>query len=297
MKRADISPLKKHIEESPKIRELKHKRHLRRVRLATLFGVLFATILGGFIYAVHYPKFQIRNIALIGNQVIDSEDVTLRIEKLLAGNYAYIIPHRASLFYPKKKIIADLAANFPRFSKILVYRTNLSTVLVTVTEIRGHALWCGNDTTFAGMSAPCYFTDTEGKIVALAPYYSGNVYPRFYGGSISGAEANPLGKTFLAPDTFQNLIEFDRAVTALGFQVKAIELGSSSEYSFVLDLGAGKTALLRFLAADNYATLVANLTASVGTDELKGALKADMANLEYFDLRFTNKVYYKFSDQ
>lgn len=297
MTRAELSPLRRHIEESPKLRELRNKRSVKRRRLAILLSVLFLTIVGGLITVAHYPQLQLVNVVVSGNKIVDGEEIVTEVQKSLAGNYYYVIPHRNAFFYPKGRIIADLMTEFPRFKNVTVYRVNVTTLLVTVTEVRGRALWCGIDTTAPDMSAPCYFTDEAGKIVAPAPYYSGNVYPRFFGGVLLPNDVNALGKTFTTEIQFQNLLKFSDQVTRLGLPVEAIVVGRSGENSFLIDLGGGATAAVRFLSSDDYQTLESNLAAALTKDALISALKKDKSNLLYFDLRFTNKVYYKFSDQ
>lgn len=295
--RGDVSPLKRHIEESPKLRELRNKRKTRRRRMTVLLLVLFFTIVAGLIVAARHQKMQLTNIVVVGTKVVNSSDVTEHVQKFLDGNYYYVIPHRNALFYPKKKIIADLTQSFPRFNSIAVYRTNLTTLLVTVTEVHGRALWCGMEASVPSINTQCYFTDEAGKIVSEAPYYSGNVYPRFFGGKLEPNDVNPIAKTFTTQDQFENLLKFQEEVSSVDLTVVAIVIGPSGEGSFMVDTGGGKTALVRFLMNDNYDTLFANLTAALGKDALAATLKKDKANLQYFDLRFTNKVYYKFSDQ
>lgn len=291
------SPLKKHIQDSPKLQELRSKRKLGRRRLAILLSLLFCTIASACVFFAHYPRWELTTIVVRGNQIISTEDIKEKVESDLRGNYAYIFPHRNAFLYPKKKIAADLAEAFPRLKNIAVYRTSLGILEVDLAERRGYALWCGGDTTADDASKPCYFTDDTGKIISTAPYYSGNMYPRFFGGNLSAAETNPLGKTFIDSALFERLLAFRDRITALGFQVKAINIPSGKEYSYILDLGSQKTAVVRFLAAANYQTLADNLAVALGKKEFAEKIKINHSSLEYLDLRFTNKVYYKFSDK
>ncbi len=292
MKR-EVSPLKRHIEESPKLRALRDKRRKRRMRVCILLGILLLLLIGTFIYVSHLPRIQLTLVIVSGNKVVDTDEIISHVEQKLEGKYAYVIPHRMAFLYPKEEIVADLVASFPRFKSVAVYRANHTTLQVTVEEVRGRALWCG--TNIHAENAPCYFTDESGKIVSEAPQYSGNVYPRFFGGTlVSGTD--PLGKVFIDEVTFGNLLAFFERVQVLGFQVKAVEIGEADEDTFLLDLGNSAAAPLRFQKDDDFVMLAGNLAAAIGNPELAKSLKTDKANLEYFDLRFTNKVYYKFSD-
>lgn len=295
MKR-EVSPLKKHIEESPKIRALKERRKQARKRWTFFFGFLFVALVVGFVFTARHPKLQIRQAVVEGNQVVDTKDVVSLIDTDLSGMYAYVIPRRNSFLYPKHRIIADLRHAFPRFDSVEVYRTNLDSLLVKVSEVRGHALWCGDGTTTISNDVPCWFTDGGGRIVSLAPQYSGNVYLRFFGGFIDPTDESVLGKSFMNPEAFQRLIAFGEDVSKLGFNVRAIVIGEGEEDSVVIDVGRGKSASIRLMKDANYGLLASNLSAAVGKPELAARLKADLSRLEYFDLRYSNKVYYKFSD-
>ena len=296
MTKREDTPLKRHIEESPRLRALREKRHKRRMRILIAITCAFLLLVAAFVYVSRLSRFALDTVVVSGNKVVDTEDVTSRVESKLAGHYAYFIPHRNAFLYPKQKILADIATAFPRFQTVSIYRTDLHTVLVTVTEIRGRALWCGSDVDHLGPDTPCYFTDESGKIVSDAPYYSGNVYPRFFGGVLPTNGATPIGTSFVDQATFENLLAFETRVQALGFAVKGIVVGDGDEDSFSIDLSGGKTAPIRFLKKDDFQILSGNLSAALGNAELKSAVTSNKANLEYFDLRFTNKVYYKFSD-
>ncbi|MEI8129974.1 MAG: hypothetical protein WCG55_00525 [bacterium] len=304
MKR-EVSPLKKHIEESPKLRALRERRIRRRRRVITALCVLFFVLLGTTVYVSRLPRIQLNTVEVVGNKVVDTDDVVSHVEKYLSGYYVYLIPHRDALIYPKQKIVADLVKSFPRFDSVAVYRTSWHTLQVTVSEVRGRALWCGETDTDLGAGATaqsCYFTDETGRIVSDAPYYSGNVYPRFFGGTVPASSArldneNPIGTTFTDPDTFKKLVALQESIANFGFQIKSVDIGADTEDTIMIDLGSGKIAPVRFLKADNFETLEGNLSAALSNPTLANALKTDKQNLEYFDLRFTNKVYYKFSDQ
>ncbi len=297
MPRKEVSPLKRHIEESPKLRELRNKRAVRRRRLVILLSILFLTLVGAFVDFARYPTLQLSQVVVEGNKVIDTDDILAVTEKHLLGNYAYVIPHRNAFFYPKKEIAADLLVQFPRFKNVQVYRTNPRTLVVTVKEVHGRALWCGQGSPVISAETECYFTDDKGKIVSLAPYYSGNVYPRFFGGTLSGSGVDPVGATFIGEEDFHSLLTFEEGVEKLGLPVNALSIGRNGENNFILGTGVDNTAIIRFLANDNYSILLSNLTAALGKDALRDELKKNRANLLYFDLRFTNKVYYKFNGE
>lgn len=296
MRREENSSLKKAIQESPKLQELRAKRISTRRRLSILFGVFFLTLLGAFIFFVHLPKYHLSNIVVIGNQIIGTDEIVDEVNSIISGNKLYVIPYKNAFFYPKARIIESLTQKYPKLNTIDVYRIGYKKIVVSVTERRGYALWCGQNALVNEEGEVCYFTDNTGKIISLAPYFSGNVYPRFFGTALSISESEPLGKHFIDESQFQNLLAFQKRFNDFGFQVKSINLVSETEYQLVLDLGNQKTANVRFLNNADYKLLANNLAVAMSKKEFADKLSKNRANLEYFDLRFTNKVYYKFSE-
>lgn len=293
----NATSLKTTIRESPELKRLRHKRKMLRVRLLVLFGILFVTMVGGFIYAARNSRLLIYYVEVTGNKITATSDIVDHVNTLLTGNYAYIIPKRNIYLYPRDLILRDLEKSFPRLKNISITRSSNTSLQVSVEEIKGKALWCGLDAATADMTASCYFTNENGKIVAPAPSYSGNIYPRFFGSALPlGTTDDPIGHTFVADVTFQNLVAFREAVMALGFPVLAIRILPKGEDQFILDIGPGKTAIVRFLHDDNYQTLAGNLSVALAKKELADDVKKNRSLLQYFDLRFPNKVYYKFGE-
>lgn len=298
MKRAvPPSALKKHIQDSPRLRELRQKRTRVRTRLAIVFSVFFITLLGGLIYTARYDSLLITRVTVSGTEVTSTEEIVASVEKHLSGNYLLVFPRRNALIYPKKKIREDLVRSFPRLRDIEVERSGLSTLSVTAVEMRGVSLWCGADTQAVDFREKCYFTDSGAIIIDEAPYYSGNVYLRFLGTTELAPGEDPLGKQFISKELFDSMSLFAEKVEELGFHIKAVSIGPGEENAFLLDLGGGKTAPVRFLASADHAVLISNFSSAIGKEELAKKLQEDIKNLEYFDLRFTNKVYYKFSNE
>ncbi len=275
------------------MQKLRKKRMRVRRRILIVIGVGIVVLITGLIFASRIERIRIQNISVEGNQIIDTEDVTSIVEKRISGAYAYVIPRNNIFLYPKESIRDEIARTYPRFSSVVIDRVGTTGIRIRVSEERGTALWCGSDIQKTNNASVCYFTDTVGLVIDSAPYYSGNVYVRFFGGTIDG-ENSPLGKSFIDQETFTELMDFTDAVAKLGFPVYAVLLGPDTEYSLLLDLGGTQMAVLRFRANADYVLLKNNLTSALTRTDLTEKLAKERAFLQYFDLRFSNKVYYKF---
>lgn len=288
MQRVSTSALRRHIDNSPKLRELRLKRRKKRVRILVLFLILLLSFLGLFIALSRNYHFQIQTVVLSGNDVTDDEEILSVVEKHLSGHYAYIVPKRNAFLYPRDEIIFDIHEIFPRLRDVEIKREGKNKVSISMREVRGDALWCGRDTVLIDTNHTCYFTDSTGVVVSEAPYYSGNVYRKFYGGTIS---TEPLGKEFVTKERFNDLLTFADGIESLGFPVLAIGVGNGEDSTLIVDTEKPR-AVIRFRNDDPYGEILSNLGAALSKDELKTEL--ENKKLEYFDLRFTNKVYYRF---
>ena len=295
MKKRPVSTdLNRHIKELPDVAKLLKKRRSAHRSIRILIGVLFVGLCVGIVFFLRAPKLQIYSITVSGNEIIDTDTVIAEVQKSLSGKYLYLIPKTTVFFYPKQTVYSNLEKDFPRFDSINVALVNKTTLSIKVTEERGTALWCGQDSAVLDMTAPCYFTDTAGKVIDIAPYYSGDVYLRFFGGSIP--TENPLGQNFIDENSFHILMDFAQKIRSLGFQIKALRITSDGDDFFVLDTGSGNTAYIQFKSTDNYDDLYSNLQTAINTPELSAEISSSLSDLLYFDLRFKNKVYYKFND-
>ena len=296
MKRPLPTELNKHIQESPNMQKLLHKRKKihRIIRISS--GIIFVLIVVGAIILLRTPRMQIYSITVTGNEITDTDSIIQNIQNSLSGTYAYIIPKTSIFFYPKQTVYSNLITDFQRFDSIKITLVNKTNLVVAVTEEKGTALWCGADSDVLDFTIPCYFTDTDGKIIDRAPYYSGNVYLRFFGNTASFDVTHPLGQYFVYNTEYHKLVHFANNVASLGFAVKAVRVGAEGDDYFILDLDGTHMAYVHFKADDNYDVLFSNLATAITNSALLEQVKNNKSNLEYFDLRFTNKVYYKFSD-
>ncbi len=294
-KKAEPTLLKSHIKDVPDMQKLLHKRKKIHRYFKIFCAVAFCALVVGSIIFLRDRRVQIYSIKVSGNEIIDTDLIVSSIQKNLSGKYFYLIPKTNIFFYPKQEIYNSLKKDFPRFNSINVSLVNKTTLSISVTEERGTALWCGDDNENPDMSAKCYFADKAGKIIDTAPYYSGNVYLKFFGGSIASS-SDIIGRSFVDEKIYDNLLTFAHNVIGLGFQISAVRIGTNDNYFFVLDLDGTNTAYVEFNKNDDYGVLFSNLKTALGKTELSSQVSANKASLQYFDLRFTNKVYYKFND-
>ncbi len=284
------------ISNSPRLKELKRKQQviLRNKILISLFSVLILLI--GLSYLSKWQKLNIENVEIIGNKVVDTELIDQVAREDISGRYLWLFPKTNFLLYPKNKIKDDLAKKFTRLKDISLKINNTNTLEISVSERTAAYTWCGDrpaDNTgpeFIYKEDKCYFTDNTGYIFDTAPYFSGEVYLRFFG-KITDSKNSPLGVYFLKGN-FERLVSFIENLTKIGLKPAYLLI---TEDHVELYLSSGKNSPKIILKLDSDLNKITeNLQTALETEPLKSDFKKKFNSLLYIDLRFGNKVYYKF---
>lgn len=286
----------KDIPTSPRIIEIRHNRRVKRMRLFILFFILLIFIIGGLAFFSANNKVVIDKIVVSGNHIIDEEDIEKEINKNISGRYIYLFSKNNSFIYPHKKIYDSLLVTFPRIEKLSIYRDNLKTLHVDISERTGSYLYCGENLpeNKSEVGENCYFVNNDGFIFDKAPYFSGNVYFKYYM-MIENSTPDPLGKQMLEIDRFHELVRFIDVINSIGFKPIYISLDQMGTYSLYLDANKGGTLpKIIFKDKDDFRIIQDNLSLAMKKKEFSSEINSRYDTLLYIDLRFKNKVLYKF---
>lgn len=255
-------------------------------------AILLILVIGGFfVWLSHFDRLRIDSISVSGQQVVKAEEVKQIALDTLKGNYLWMFAKENTLIYPENAITNNLFAAYPRIKDIVIERDGLNALVIGIEEYEPHALWCGN--VFNGTRDPteqCYFTDTEGYIFALAPDFSGSAYFKYYG--ILSEDLNPIRQTLFDGFERTRLEDFLRLLETVGFDPHILSWTQDGDYITYLKQGGE----IRFAKKDNFKHVFENLQSLIDVDPFKSDYKENADRLEYVDLRFGNKVLYRFRD-
>ena len=287
---------KRDVLSSPRLSQLKKKKkkYFRNKVIIILF--IFMILIVGLSLASHIKKINIDSIEISGNKIIDTVDLKDLIQSDLNGHYFGFFSKTNFLIYPKNKIKNDLITKFKRIKDISIDINNFRTLNISITEREGKYLWCGNDLPIADNNSilNCYFLDSQGYIFDQAPYFSGEIYFKFYG-TDNSIKNDPAGVYFL-PEYFEKIISLKENIEKMGLKPTIFYLENSEDADIYLS--SPNTLIERpkvtFKLNSDYEKLAENLEAAIKTEPLKSNLKNKYSSLQYIDLRFGNKVYYKF---
>lgn len=260
----------------------KKKKRRNRIKLILIFIVIVSAITY-LIYLSRQERFQITGVEVLGENIVDREEMIQKTEQLLNGYYLWLIPRYNTFFYPKGGIKFSLLADFPRLKSVNLKLDESKKLNISVEERAPFALYC-DSTSSPRETIDCYFLDSEGFIFALAPSFSRGVYFVYTGDMIE----KPIGQWLVNEEEFQSLLSFIKRLGELNIAPVGLDF-SDGEYTLVLP-SEGKITLRR---GSDLAQVYTNLEAFLNDDSIKSQTNF-LDKILYLDLRSENKVFYKF---
>lgn len=268
---------KRNVLNSPHLLEFKKKRQ-RVVLNKILFYVFTLFIISALLaYISRIDRLNISEIEISGNKVIDTEMIQTVVEQAISENYFWVFPKTNILYYPQNSIRNELYNKFKRLKDISFSIENKKILEVSVTERVALYTWCGEK---IELEEKCYFMDENGFVFDEAPYFSGGVYFKFYG----------------LIQNFQKLIFFKETLENMELKPVALYITNDGDIEVFLSRGVlsvtGPKIIFKMNA--DFQNVAENLEAALTTPPLQSEFKNKYSSLLYIDLRFGNKVYYKF---
>lgn len=263
----------------------KRKRKIFAVKI--ILGLLLVAFLAfGAAWFSRKPEFQITSVEISGNTIVGASDIQEIIRKNISGFYAFLFPRSNSFMYPHEEIKKDLFVAFPEIASVNLSVKNQA-MIVSVKEHVPAYLWCrGNPDE---RSKDCYFMNKDGYVFSAAPNFSlagqaGNVYFAYYG--MISAD-NPIGSTYLDFQQFEKLNRIQAELDKNNIKTFA----ENSEADGLRELYLNRGGRIIFKNTQDPVALVSALGLVKSQTDV---LNRTDATLEYLDMRFGNKVYYRF---
>jgi len=270
------------------LQSTKLARRKRRSFLFTffIFIIIFSLLVAGVTYLLKRQEVMIQNIVLNGNVTVSTEELENFIREELKGNYFLIFPRSSIFIYPRSLIEEGILFKFKKIEKAEVSFNSFNSILVSVEERQPSALWCGENR-LDGAIPECFFLDEKGLLYTNSPSFTGDIYFRFYGPL---GEGSSVGQQFLPTKTFQGMLFFLQSLRESGIHPVELAVGNEEDYELYLENG---TQVL-FAQDEDLTFVLDNLQTTLFSDELK---ERNTIDIDYIDLRFGNKVYYKFINE
>ena len=300
---------------------LKNRRKRARNRMQIILSVVSVFVIVGLYICVWLPAFRIQYVQAAGP---DASSIQADTVKALTGTIGYIVPRNSIFFFPDSEIRDQLLTQYPEVVSVTISRTSFDSISIMSVPRESSFVWCGSTYTSSNSpsvvsapvtdtsasstdssdtasstlyvdssdsalttstaadqntSQPCYNTDSNGLIFAVDASPATNVL-KVYGLLVSSTTM-PIGVHLSSAASIPNALEFVKEIKSLGVPVI--------------------TLVLRNDEADLYAQSGTRITYVLGQEKTAVALAASTfpslnindGSLEYVDLRFGDKVYFK----
>lgn len=236
---------------------------------------IFFLLVAGASYLIQIPQLQINEIRFSGLEALVKEELTSAIWKQLEGKYIFIFPRRTIVMADTSAIAGGLKKTFPRIKNISVRKIFPHTLEISVEERRAFGILCGR--------SQCAYIDASGFAYETAPDSTGSLIMKIR----SDLDEVKIGSQTFAGTLMELMIflkeELHRAVD---LEVIGYEISQKTPREIRVVTNDGFSIL--FNREDDFKNVFRVLKTILYEE-----IKERKSGLEYIDLRFGNKVFYK----
>jgi len=257
-------------------RRIKRKRVI--FRTSFLFFLLFLLLTGGVFGLFSIDSLKIKQVSIEGASVLSEEELREKVESILEAKIMNLFPQNRFFSFSSEKVKNILLEEFGRISEIEIKKNLSSSILIKVSERKPIALLCWND----DENETCFFVDKTGVLFEKAPLFSSGVFLKFFDDRKYGIKLGEK-ELLINKESFQKILDFKKKVEnfLLIEKIYLKDEGICEFYStkgWYLILGIKDDWNLVY---DNIVTL------------FEDTISKSDGDLEYIDLRFGNKVFFK----
>lgn len=254
-------------------------------------ALLLVLVLGGMFFA---PQLKVKQIKIEGATEVSQAELEELARNSVMGRSFGIFPKDRVFFVPTAEIRDQILRAYPRISDAAVSHVFPNMLSIEIKERAVWGIYCVRqpeqtiDTepmppVYEVPTGGCYLADEAGVLFAEAPDIQGSALMRIYAFS---TETPTVGMRVLNTQVQKTTQAFIESLeSTLSIQVQEILLGNPYNESITLRTAGGWGIFLE--KETDTETALQNLALIL---EKK---VADQSRLEYVDLRFANKVFYK----
>ncbi|HEY4524467.1 MAG TPA: hypothetical protein VJL36_01795 [Candidatus Paceibacterota bacterium] len=270
-------------------------------RLPVWLLLLVLVVAGGLAFFFNSDRFALRAIEIRGQHLLTAEMIATAARQTLAGRRWFFFRRDRYWFYSPTQLSAALRARFTRLAAVTPQISGWNTLQLQVTERRTAALWCAEDSV---PTENCFYLDETGLAFARAPHFSASPLITIVGADPPAVSSTPLLNSQPLPRArFHHLLnlklaleEFFRSAPPLdNFAVQKITATADGDYKFYFT-GPNQTPAgfeIIITRTQTVAEILDRLESVLAVPEFQAEL-TPAARLEYLDLRFGHKIFYRF---
>jgi cell division septal protein FtsQ len=256
--------------------KLLEKRKKQRKIKRIIFSFLFLILLGGGIWFFNSENLRIKEIVISGHKYSEKEEIISIAQNILNQNYFFILNKSNLFFYPRNQIITEIKNQNVIIREIKTEIVDWDNLNIEIVEHDPVAFYCIS-------TSDCYLININGLVFDKELIIPENLVQ--VAGLLNEGE-NLIGQYYSDYHVLNRIVYFFKILKENNF--KPLKISSEDNETFSIYLENGPILLIE----ENLDSekVITNLKTVIEKD---GINQIQFANLEYMDLRFGNKVYYK----
>ncbi len=280
--------------ETPKKRNKKY--FPKKPFFVVLAVIFFVSVIVGAFYVLRLPRMRIQEIRIEGVKSVSEDDIRSLVSRELEGNILYFIPRDNYLFASSSRIAGLLKGKFLRIADVKAHKTLDSVLVIEVAERDIWGIGCVKTVVeevkaqgapkaaeVARKNGPCFYIDTTGFAFEDVSSFEGGLLPIIYK-DVEGTLGSSIMQT-ADVDFFEEAAKVLQP--SLHLSLLSAEFSSQNSEDVRLNLKEGWSLIVtRDKVPATWISVLKTL--------LTGDIKEKQLLLDYVDLRFGNKVFYKF---
>ncbi len=254
---------------------------VRRKKLKMYFRiglviVFVATLFYGISFWSKQESTKINKVNVIGNKYIKVASILEDYYEISREKFLFIIDRDNFVFLPRTEIVEEIKEELS-VRAVYVKMSGLRSVDIEIVEFDPVAFWCADPA-----RKNCYFINSDGKFFVKTPetIFSDLIE------ITADLKGEVLGTNYVDAEIFNNFIKLQTLLKKINIVISKI---TTNDYeTFILSTKNGPQIYID--RKDDPVEVANNLKTAIEQESIH---EIQLQNIQYFDLRFSGKAYYK----
>ncbi len=252
------------------------KKKVKKLRLYILIFILLV-IITGIIYSFRIPQVQITETKISGNSFVTTEEIQKKADSILNSNILWVIPVRNIFLFPNNRLESEIKEN-PAVIEATVKKDFFNKITIQIVEQEKEALYCNSfDRT------TCFYINNEGFLYSQVSEY---VVPEQEIIVYLENDYKNLKEFIFDKKLYFDMMTFIKSSARYGISIGSVYLKSDTVLEFHTRDGA-------ILLTSRYDEFEKDFNNFIALFDQEVMTKEQLKDIQYIDLRFGNKVFYK----
>lgn len=236
-------------------------------------------------------RYQFQSVTVYGTTTFSADDVISFTHKYWAGTYFTSIPKSSTILFSKSNFEHALKKEFPVISVAYITLPEPDKLEIHIQEHNPSVIWCFADQT-------CGFVNHDGILYAKAPLFSDGVYVIFQS-QLNDPTYKKMGTVVIEPSIMNRFTQLFTRLQSDDISLSRVMFYENNDIGFSIDTLFGlyprdDAKLLGTLNQDDD-LFVRDMITGLSNDAFRKQFISNPKDLEYIDMRFAGKIFYKFS--